>query len=91
VQIELQEGEMPPGETFAEAKRFLASHPGPAPVEVVVQAGNGVATPRLRSRSLRVDAGTRTVEGLGKLFGPRHVRLVRAGHASPSPEPSPQG
>jgi len=77
VQIELEFGGMPGEEVFAEAKRILASHPGVAPLEVLVQTGNGLGAPRLRSKTLRVDPGPDTLQELEKLFGPSHVRLVR--------------
>jgi DNA polymerase-3 subunit alpha len=77
VQIELEFGEMPKEEAFTKAKRVLAAHPGVAPVEVLVQTGNGSGAPRLRSRTLRVDPGPETLRELEKLFGPSHVRLVR--------------
>jgi hypothetical protein len=44
---------------------------------VLVQTGNGLGAPRLRSRTLRVDPGPETIRELEKLFGPSHVRLVR--------------
>jgi len=77
VQIELELGGMPSEDAFAEAKKVLVAHPGVAPVEVVVQTGNGSGAPRLRSRTLRVDPGPDTLQELEKLFGPSHVRLVR--------------
>jgi DNA polymerase-3 subunit alpha len=77
VQIELEFGGMPKEEAFAKAKKVIAAHPGVAPVEVVVQTGNGLGAPRLRSRTLRVDPGPDTLQELEKLFGPSHVRLVR--------------
>jgi hypothetical protein len=49
-----------------------------APVEVVAQTGNGLGAPRLRSRTLRADPGPDTLRALEKLFGPSHVRLIRA-------------
>ena len=78
VQIELDFAGMPKVEAFAEAKRLLVAHPGVAPVEVLVQTGNGLGAPRLRSRTLRVDPGQETLQELEKLFGPSHVRLVRS-------------
>ncbi len=78
VQIELDFAGMPKEEAFAEAKRLLVAHPGVAPVEVLVQTGNGLGAPRLRSRTLRVDPGQETLQELEKLFGPSHVRLVRS-------------
>jgi DNA polymerase-3 subunit alpha len=77
IQIELDFAGMPNEEAFAEAKKVLAAHPGVAPVEVLVQTGNGLGAPRLRSRTLRVDPGQDTLQELEKLFGPSHVRLVR--------------
>jgi len=77
VQIELEFGEMPRGEAFSEAKKVLAAHPGVAPVEILVETGNGLGAPRLRSRSLRVDPGPDTLKELERLFGPGHVRLIR--------------
>jgi DNA polymerase-3 subunit alpha len=77
VQIELEFGGMPQENAFAQAKELLTSHPGVAPVEVVIQTGNGLGAPRLRSRTLRVDPGPETLAELEKLFGPSHVRLVR--------------
>jgi len=77
VQIELEFGGMPKEEAFTEAKKVLVAHPGVAPVEVLVQTGNGLGAPRLRSRSLRVDPGMETLRELEKLFGSDHVRLVR--------------
>ena len=77
VQIELEFGGMPKEEAFAQAKKVLSSHPGVAPVEILVQTGNGLGAPRLRSKSLRVDPGAETLKELEKLFGPGHVRLIR--------------
>ena len=77
IQIELEFGE-PPGEgAFLEAKKVLAAHPGVAPVELLVHTGNGLGTPRLRSRSLKADPCPETLQALEKLFGPSHVRLKR--------------
>jgi len=77
VQIELEFGEMPGSEAFSEAKKVLAAHPGVAPVEVLVETGNGLGAPRLRSRTLRVDPGPDTLKELERLFGSGHVRLIR--------------
>jgi DNA polymerase-3 subunit alpha len=77
VQIELELGEMPREEAFTDARQVMTAHPGMAPVEVLVQTGNGLGAPRLRSRTLRVDPGPETIRELEKLFGPSHVRLVR--------------
>ncbi len=77
IQIELGFGEMPGKDAFGLARKVLASHPGVAPVEVLVQTGNGLGAPRLRSRSLRGDPSPETLRALEKLFGAAHVRLVR--------------
>ncbi len=81
VQIELEFGEMPRENAFAQAKEIFSDHPGVAPVEVLVQTGNGLGAPRLRSRTLRVDPGSDTLQALEEVFGPGHVRLIRAGQA----------
>ncbi len=77
VQIELEFGDLPGKDAFGKARELMARHPGVAPVEVLVQTGNGLGAPRLRSRTLRVDPGPETLAALEKLFGPAHVRLVR--------------
>ncbi len=77
VQIEIEFGEMPEEEAFCKAKQVLVAHPGVAPVEVLVQTGNGSGAPRFRSRTIKVDPGPDTLRELEKLFGPTHVRLVR--------------
>jgi DNA polymerase-3 subunit alpha len=77
IQIELEFGEAPGKGAFEEAKRVLAGHPGVAPVEVLVQTGNGFGAPRLRSRTMRADPGPETLRALEKLFGRSHVRLIR--------------
>jgi DNA polymerase-3 subunit alpha len=77
VQIELEFGGMPKEEAFTAARKVLDRHPGVAPVEILVQTGNGLGAPRLRSRSLRVAPDTDTLHELEGLFGPAHVRLVR--------------
>jgi DNA polymerase-3 subunit alpha len=77
IQIELEFGQAPSSGSFQEARKILAAHPGLAPVEVVVQTGNGLGSPRLRSRTLRADPAPETLAALEKLFGPSHVRLVR--------------
>jgi DNA polymerase-3 subunit alpha len=77
VQIELEFGGMPADDAFSKAKKVLAAHPGVAPVEVLIQTGNGLGAPRLRSRSMKVNPGPETLRELEKLFGAGHVRLVR--------------
>jgi DNA polymerase-3 subunit alpha len=79
IQIELEFGAAPDEGAFLEARKILAAHPGVAPVEVLVQTGNGLGAPRLRSRTMRADPGPETLEALEKLFGASHVRLTRTG------------
>jgi DNA polymerase-3 subunit alpha len=78
IQIELEFGEPPRAGAFEEAKKILSAHPGAAPVELLVQTGNGIGSPRLRSRTMRADPGPDTLKALEKLFGASHVRLIRA-------------
>jgi DNA polymerase-3 subunit alpha len=78
IQIELEFGEPPRAGAFEEAKKILAAHPGAAPVELLVQTGNGIGSPRLRSRTMRADPGPDTLKALEKLFGASHVRLIIA-------------
>jgi DNA polymerase-3 subunit alpha len=77
IQIELDFGEPPEKGSFQDAKEVIATHPGVAPVEVLVRTGNGLGDPRLRSKTLKADPGSETLEALGKLFGASHVRLIR--------------
>ncbi|MFO8174496.1 MAG: LAGLIDADG family homing endonuclease, partial [Longimicrobiales bacterium] len=77
VQIELEFGGLPREDAFAAAREVMARHPGVAPVEVVVETGNGLGAPRFRSRTLRVAPDSETLRELEGLFGPGHVRLVR--------------
>jgi DNA polymerase-3 subunit alpha len=79
IQIEIEFGAAPAGGAFQDAKKILSSHPGIAPVEVLVQTGNGLGSPRLRSRTLKADPGPETLEALAKVFGPSRVRLIRTG------------
>jgi DNA polymerase-3 subunit alpha len=82
VQIELEFGDLPQGGAYGQARQILAQHPGVAPIEVVIQTGNGLGAPRLRSRTLRAELSPETLEALEKLFGPAHVRLVRSAQTS---------
>jgi DNA polymerase-3 subunit alpha len=84
LQIELELGGALPEEAFAEARKVLAAHPGPAPVWLQVGAENGARAPRLRSRSLRASADAETVGALQKLFGRGNVRLVRVAPPPPA-------
>jgi len=77
IQIELEFREPPGKGAFQAAKKVLAAHPGVAPVELLVLTGNGMGSPRFRSRTLKADPGPGTLKALEKLFGPSHVRLVR--------------
>jgi len=63
---------------------LCAAHPGPAPVLVEWEEGNGhpglapgVSATRLRSRSLRVEVNDDLIAALRDLLGPDHVHLVR--------------
>jgi DNA polymerase-3 subunit alpha len=77
IQIELEFREPPEAGSFQEAKEILTAHPGVAPVEILVQTGNGLGSPRLRSRSMKADPGPETLKALEKLFGASHVKLIR--------------
>jgi DNA polymerase III subunit alpha len=78
IQIDL-ELESPVDEAvFGEARRILSTHPGASPVWFQIGEDNGDPSPRLRSKSLRVEPTGETVEALQKLFGRGNVRLVRA-------------
>ncbi|MEM7414802.1 MAG: DNA polymerase III subunit alpha [Gemmatimonadota bacterium] len=78
IQIELSLESKAVAEDFAEAKRVLEAHPGASPVWLQVGQDNGELAPRLRSRSLKATPDRDTVDALQKLFGPGHVRLIRA-------------
>jgi DNA polymerase-3 subunit alpha len=77
VQIELEFGRPPREGVFLEAKKILLAQPGVAPVEILIQTGNGLGAPRLRSRTLKTDPGPETLKALEKLFGASHVKLIR--------------
>jgi DNA polymerase III subunit alpha len=74
----------PPEPEAARAVAALcAAHPGPAPVIVEWVEANGggtrgAAATRLRSRSLRVDAGDELVTALRGVLGAERVDLVKA-------------
>jgi DNA polymerase-3 subunit alpha len=78
IQIELELDSEVTGETFAQAKKVLAAHPGASPVWVQVGQDNGESAPKLRSRTLHAAPDAETVGALQKLFGRGNVRLVRA-------------
>ena len=78
IQIELELDSEVTEETFAQAKKVLAAHPGASPVWVQVGQDNGESAPKLRSRTLHAAPDAETVGALQKLFGRGNVRLVRA-------------
>jgi len=70
----------PPPDATRAVAALCAAHPGPAPVLVEWDDGSGNgggSVPRLRSRSLHVDAADELVVALRALLGPEHVHLVR--------------
>ncbi|MGH6885990.1 MAG: hypothetical protein ACREGK_07940 [Geminicoccales bacterium] len=75
----------PDPETVRAIAALCAAHPGPTPVllEWAGEPGNGSNGDReyvrLRSRTLRVDAGDELLAALRALLGAEGVRLVRAG------------
>jgi DNA polymerase-3 subunit alpha len=56
---------------------LCAAHPGPAPLFVEWNDGNGT-TARLRSRNVRVRLDDELLDALKELVGTGHVRLVKA-------------
>ena len=48
-------------------------------MEVTLGSDNGMRAPRLRSKSLKVDASNGTLAELREIFGAGRVRLVRRG------------
>ncbi len=66
-----------PGEAFGKARAVMVERGGGAPVEVVVGDANGVATPRLRSRTLKVLPDRTTIRALEDVFGKGRVGLVK--------------
>jgi len=75
----------PPAGAGRAVAALCAAHPGPAPVLVEWEEGNGhpglapgVSATRLRSRSLRVEVNDDLIAALRDLLGPDHVHLVRA-------------
>ena len=69
-------GELP-GDAFGKARAVMVERGGGAPVEVVVGDANGVATPRLRSRTLKVLPDRTTIRALEDVFGKGRVGLVK--------------
>ena len=70
-----------------EAKRVMAEHAGPGPVMVLWKNGDDGDTPRLRSRTLRVNPRDELLMALRATLGDDRVRLMRDG---PAPSPVPQ-
>jgi len=73
-------GTPPDPETTRAVAALCAAHPGPTPVLVEWTAegnGEGRATARLRSRSLRVDAADDLMAALRDIMGADRVHLVR--------------
>jgi hypothetical protein len=68
----------PEPEATRAAAALCAAHPGPAPVLVEWEGGNGGSEARLVSRSLRVDPDEELLGALRGIFGTDGVRLVKA-------------
>jgi hypothetical protein len=82
VAIQVDPGKELPAEVLKKIRGVLDTHPGPAPVELHLGAANGSgngSSPRLRSRSLRVEADRETLAALREILGKGRIRLVRAG------------
>jgi len=75
-------GSPPDADAARAAAALCAAHPGPAPVLVEWEDGNGdgrtTAAARLMSRSLRVEPDDELLGALRGLFGPDGVHLVKA-------------
>jgi DNA polymerase-3 subunit alpha len=91
VQIELELGSDVAAAAFEAAKKVIAAHPGPSPVWIQVGPDNGERSPRLRSRSLRVEPDADTMGALQKLFGRGNVKLVRTVTPTEPERPEPRG
>ncbi len=77
VAIEYEPGSAPPEGLFRRAAAVIGKHPGAAPVELHVGNSNG-STPRLRSRSLRMEVEEEALGELKELFGKGRVRVLRS-------------
>ncbi len=77
LQIELPLGSDLPDSAFNKARAVMEKHPGTLPVELTLGSDNGIRAPRLRSRTLTVDATASTLGELRTIFGKNRVRLVR--------------
>jgi hypothetical protein len=75
-------GSPPDADAARAAAALCAAHPGPAPVLVEWEEGNGdgltAPAARLMSRSLRVEPDDELLGALRGLFGPDGVHLVKA-------------
>ena len=71
--------EHPGPETARAIAALCAAHPGPTPLLVEWDEGNGAGSARLRSRALRVDAADELLAALRHILGTDRVHLVRAG------------
>ncbi len=78
IAIRWASSEAPPAEAVRAAARVCAAHPGPAPLYIDWNDGNGTSA-RLRSRRLRVEPVEDTVRELRALFGHDAVSFIRAG------------
>jgi DNA polymerase III subunit alpha len=82
VAIRVDPGQELPSELLRKIRAVLDTHPGRAPVELHLGAANGAgngSNPRLRSRSLRVEADREILSALREILGKGRIRLVRTG------------
>ena len=77
VRIALAWGAQLPDDAFATARALMAESPGGAPVELVVEDGNGDGRAHLRSRSINVSPKRTVLQALERLFGKGRVEVVR--------------
>jgi len=66
----------PPADAVRAVARLCTSHPGPTPVYIEWNDGNGESV-RLRSRSLRVALEEDLVRGLRELLGSDAIHYAR--------------
>ncbi len=77
VAVEWRAGDGPDQDAAQALKALCAAHPGPAPVLVEWNDGNG-ATAQLRARGTRVALDEDFLDALRELVGPDRVRLIKA-------------
>ena len=77
VRIALAYGAQLPDDAFATARALMAESPGGAPVELVVEDGNGDGRAHLRSRSINVSPKRTVLRALERVFGKGRVEVVR--------------